>query len=175
MAKAKKIVKATSLAKLVQSATENLSSAQKDGEAAASSLSKDRKKLLAEGKRIAKKRATLSKKKKAAATRLKKTPNAENRKALAGINKELATVKKAGEKARAVSSANGEELKSVKASLKQASAYLSAVEKADKVLNKPKKANIITNQNSTEISDQRFADLTQIIDGVYEIAKKGKV
>ena len=139
MAKAKRIVKASSLANVIQTATENLSTAVKDGEAAANALSKDRKKLVAESKRCSKKRATLTKKKKTAASRLKNTPNAENRKALSSVTKELAVVKKAGDKARAASSANNEELQAVKASLKQASVYMQVIAKADKVLSKPKK------------------------------------
>ena len=139
MAQAKKIATASSVAKKIQIATENLLLAKKDGEAAASALEKSRKKLLAENKRLSKKRAVLSKKKKAAANRLKKTPNAENRKAANSINKELTAITKAGVKARAVSSANAVELKSVKTSLKQASAYTAVIAKADKLLNKPKK------------------------------------
>jgi hypothetical protein len=139
MAKAKKPASASSIAKKIQVATENLLTAKNDSEAAASSLEKDRKKLLAENKRIAKKRAVLSRKKKAAANRLKKTPNAENRKAVNSISKELTTVSKAGVKARAAKSANAEELKSVKTSLKQASTYIAVIAKADKQLNKPKK------------------------------------
>ena len=139
MAKAKKPATASSIAKKIQVATENLLTAKNDGEAAASSLEKDRKKLLAENKRIAKKRAVLSRKKKTAANRLKKTPNAENRKAVNSISKELTTVGKAGVKARAAKSANAEELKSVKTSLKQASTYIALIAKADKQLNKPKK------------------------------------
>lgn len=139
MAKTKRPASASSIAKKIQIATENLSIAKNDGEAAANSLEKDRKKLLTENKRVTKKRAVLSRKKKAAANRLKKTPNAENRKAVNAISKELTTVNKAGAKARAAKSANAEELKSVKTSLKQASAYLSMIAKADKQLNKPKK------------------------------------
>ena len=139
MAKAKKPASASSIAKKIQVATENLLTAKNDGEVAASSLEKDRKKLLAENKRIAKKRAVLSRKKKAAANRLKKTPNAENRKAVNSISKELTTVSKAGVKARATKSANAEELKSVKTSLKQVSTYIAVIAKADKQLNKPKK------------------------------------
>jgi len=139
MAKTKKLASASSLAKKIQNATENLLTAKNDGEAAASSLEKDRKKLLTENKRLTKKRAVLSRKKKVAANRLKKTPNAENRKVANSINKELTVVTKAGIKARAARSANAEELNSVKASLKQASAYIAVIAKADKQLNKPKK------------------------------------
>jgi len=139
MAKTQTIATASSLANKIQVATENLLLAKKDGEVAASSLEKDRKKLLAENKRLAKKRALLGRKKKATANRLKKTPNAENRKEANLINKELAAIKKASDKARAVSTVNADKLKGVKTSLKQASAYVSVIEKADKVLNKPKK------------------------------------
>ncbi|MFO7603930.1 MAG: hypothetical protein R6X06_08965 [Gammaproteobacteria bacterium] len=139
MANAKKIVKASSLANTIKNATENLAAAASDGEAAASQLGSERKKLVAESKRFAKKRATLTKRKQTAASRLKKTPNADNRKALTAVSKELASVKKAGDKARAAAAANNEELKAVKTSLRQATAYLNVIEKADKVLNKPKK------------------------------------
>ena len=139
MAKAKKLIKGSSLANMISSATENLSSTVAKGEVAAASLSVQRKKLLAETKRFSKKRATLSKQKKAAAKRLKKEPSAAFRKALGSINKTLVVVKKAGDKARMASSAVSEELNSVKASLKQSSVYMAAIEKADKVLNKPKK------------------------------------
>ena len=139
MAKLKKIVKATSLAAKVQTATENLTTAQTDGEAALSTLESDRKKLLAENKRLIKKRGILARKKKAASARLKKTPNAETRKEVAAISKELITTNKVADKARDAKSANAEELKAVKAALKQASTYLSLIEKADKKLNKPRK------------------------------------
>lgn len=138
-AKGKKVATSASIAKKIQVATENLMLAKQDGEASASLLEKDRKKFLAENKRLAKKRAALTKKKKIAANRLKKTPNAENRKAANAINKDLAAIKKAGDKARATSSVNAEELKSVKSALKQASTYLNLMQRADKVLNKPKK------------------------------------
>ena len=139
MAKAKKLVTASALANLVRSATESLASAANDGRNAGDALSKDRKKLVADSKRLTKKRVVLTKKKTAASKRLKNTPNAENRKAVSSVTKELATVKKDGEKARAAAAANAEELKAVKASLKQAAAYVSVIEKADKILNKPKK------------------------------------
>ena len=139
MAKAKKLVTASALANLVRSATESLASAANDGMIAGDALSKDRKKLVADSRRLAKKRAVLTKKKTAASKRLKNTPNAENRKAVSSVTKELVTVKKDGEKARAAAATNTEELKAVKASLKQAAAYVSVIEKADKILNKPKK------------------------------------
>ncbi|WP_455209111.1 hypothetical protein [Kaarinaea lacus] len=139
MANAKRLATSSSIAKKIQIATENLILAKQDGEVSASSLEKDRKKFLADNKRLSKKRAVLTKKKKIAANRLKKDPNTENRKVASSIVKELAVVKKAGDKARAISSVNAEELKSVKASLKQASAYLAGIEKADKQLNKPQK------------------------------------
>ena len=139
MAKAKRLASGSSLANKIQTATESLLLVKNDGEAAASSLEKDRKKLLAENKRLNKKRAVLTNKKRIAANRLKKTPNAENRKAASAISKDLAAIKKAGDKARAASSANSAELKLVKNSLKQASAYLAGMDKVDKLLNKPKK------------------------------------
>lgn len=139
MAKTKKLVTSASIAKNNIIAIENLINAKKDGEASVSSLEKDRKKLLAERKRQVKKTAILTKKKKLASARLKKTPNAINRKMLNVVSKELETVRKLSAKTRSVSLANAEELKAVKNSLKQATAYLAAITKVDKVLNKPKK------------------------------------
>ena len=139
MAKTNKIVKGSSLASKIRIATENLLLAKAEGETAESSLEKDRKKLLAENKRLTKKRGVLTRKKQIAANRLKKTPNAENRKAASSIIKELTVIKKAADKARAAKNASTEELNSVKTALKQASAYISMMEKADKVLNKPRK------------------------------------
>ena len=101
MAKIKKIVKGTSIASKIQAATENLLSAKADGEAALSLLGGDRKKLLAENKRLIKKRGILTRKKQAAA--------------------------------------NAEEYNAVKTALKQASTYVAVIEKADKLLNKPRK------------------------------------
>ena len=60
MAKAKKLATSASVAKKIEIATENLLLAKNDGEASASALEKDRKKLAAENKRLTKKRMTLS-------------------------------------------------------------------------------------------------------------------
>ena len=139
MATAKKLATSASIAKNIEIATENLFAAKNNGDASVKTLDKERKKLLAENKRISKKTAVLSKKKKAAATRLKKCPSAANRKAVNVITKELAALKKIGVSTRAASSANSEELKAIKASVKQAAAYLTVIVKADKLLNKPKK------------------------------------
>lgn len=139
MAKVKRLVTSASVAKRIENATENLSLAKNGGVVSAVALEKDRKRLLAETKRLAKKSTVLSKKKRLAAARLKKAPDAINRKALNAIVKEQAVVKKALEKARAKRAANAVELKALKTSLKQASAYLAAIAKVDKLLNKPKK------------------------------------
>lgn len=139
MAKAKKVIKSSALSSKVTSMLEALAAAQKEGELAVASLTKDRKKLTAESKRLSKKKSVLSKRKAAAAKRLKKTPGADNRKALSAVTKELTQITAASAKARAESAANLEELNLVKASLKQATAYSASIAKADKVLNKPKK------------------------------------
>lgn len=139
MAKAKKIVKASALENKIQAAAESLLVVKNDAETAADVLGKDRKNLLSDNKKLAKKRAVLSKKKKAADARFKKAPDAANKKAAAAISKELATVKKVSDKSKTVASANAEELKAIKVSLKQASVYVAALAKAEKLLNKPKK------------------------------------
>ena len=142
MAKAKKLATSASIAKKCTAATENLMNAKMDSEASVSSLEIERKKLLVEKTRQAKKTAVLTKKKKLASARLKKTPDAVNRKAVAVISQELAAVKKLAEKTRAAALANAAELTAIKASLRQASAYLTAMAKIDRLLNKPKKKRV---------------------------------
>ena len=100
---------------------------------------KQAKSYLAEAKRLGKKRTTLLKRKKSAAARLKKTTNADNRKAHKAIEKELTAVKKAIAKLTPVKSAHAIELASLKTTQKRINAYTGVLDKADKLLNKPKK------------------------------------
>jgi len=137
--KAKKLVKSSSIVSSIQGAIISLASAKIDAKNSVDSLTIDRKKLLAENKRLTKKRTVLSKKKTMASKRLKKAPGSDTRKTLSVVSKELESVRKAGEKAKAVYAANNQELNLLKSSFKQASSYMASIEKADKVLNKPKK------------------------------------
>ena len=143
MAKAAKqsVVKSSSVATAITSGIENLTSAMGNAEKAVATRSKDAKKLAADSKKLGKKRAVLMKRKKIAATKLKKDPGADARKALKSVETDLATVKKEIEKITPMKTANSEELTGLKVGLKRAAAYIKGIDAADRVLNKkPKKA-----------------------------------
>jgi chemotaxis response regulator CheB len=136
----KKIIKNVAVEKTISTALSSLTSIKDDCAAAVVSRSNDAKKWLAESKKLTKKRATLMKRKKAAATRLKKNPNADNRKAVKAVEKELATIVKMIDKSKPQKQANADELAGLKANLKAVSAYLISIEKSRKALEKPKKS-----------------------------------
>jgi len=137
--KSKKVVKSASLVKTIDNALAALDAANVNGAAAVAELSKTAKKLTAEGKRLSKKRATLSKRKRTATAKLKKTGDAAVKKLINTTEKELNAVKKLAAKSSAAKSANAEELRGLKAQAKRSKAYMTVLAKADKVLNKPKK------------------------------------
>ncbi len=133
------VMKSAVLEKLVSGAMNNLESACNDGANAIAARSNEAKKLLAESKRVSKKRAVLTKRKKTASIKLKKAPGVDTRKALRDVEKELATVKKMADKLRPSKASLAEELKGLKENQKRAAAYLKVIEKADNILNKPRK------------------------------------
>jgi len=135
----KTVVKSASLEKVIETSLAALNAANGSGEKAVAALTKNAKTLSAEGKRLSKKRATLTKRKKATSAKLKKTNDAATRKLLKATTAELNSVKKVAAKSSASRSANSAELKGLKAQAKRARAYISVLEKADKVLNKPAK------------------------------------
>ncbi len=139
MPKAKRIVKNDVVEKSINNAMNALSSAGLDCAKSIAVSTKLAKSYLSAAKRLSKKRAALAKRKKTATARLKKTANADNRKALKTVEKELTNVKKEISKLTPMKSANASELASLKASQKRIAAYSSSLEKADKILNKPKK------------------------------------
>jgi len=135
----KSTVKSSALEKTISTSIDSLSSAFSVSASAVETLSKDAKKLTLESKRLAKKRMMLMKRKKTAATKLKKTPDAANRKALKDVEKELAVVTKMIDKVKPQKTESAEELTALKACFRRVSAYMKSIEGADKVLNKPKK------------------------------------
>ncbi len=141
MPKSKKatVMKSAVLEKLVSGSMNNLQVASDGGAKAIASRSAEAKKLLAESKRISKKRAILIRRKKTTSMKLKKVADAATRKILRDVEKELAAIKKVGEKVRASKTSLAEELKGLKENQKRAATYLNVIEKADKILNKPKK------------------------------------
>ena len=138
-AKIKPIVKSAAIDKAIVSAVETLNAACNASAPAVDVRAKEAKKLTAEGKRLAKKKAVLSKRKTAVSAKVKKDPSAANRKLLKVTVTELAAVTKASAKSRAAKSANAEELNGLKAGLKKAVTYAKLIEKARKVLDKPRK------------------------------------
>jgi len=141
MPKSKKatVMKSAALEKLVSGSMNNLQVACDDGAKAVATRSSEAKKLLAESKRISKKRAILIRRKKTTALKLKKVADAATRKALREVEKELTAIKKMTDKVRIGKSALAEELKGLKENQRRAATYLKVIEKADKILNKPKK------------------------------------
>ncbi|NOZ54883.1 MAG: hypothetical protein GXP08_17405 [Gammaproteobacteria bacterium] len=125
--------------KTISSSLDSLFSAFSNSADAVETLSKDAKKLALESKRLTKKRSALMKRKKIAAGKLKKSPDAANRKALKDVEKEIAGVTKLLDKVKPQKAASTEELMALKACFKKASAYMKSIEGADKTLNKPKK------------------------------------
>ncbi len=141
MPKSKKatVMKSAALEKLVSGSMNNLQVACDDGAKAVATRSSEAKKLLAESKRISKKRAILIRRRKTTALKLKKVADAATRKALRDVEKELTAIKKMAEKVRINKTSLAEELKALKENQKRAATYLNVIEKADKILNKPKK------------------------------------
>ncbi len=139
MAKAKPVVKAAALDKKITASTDSLTKACGDAVIAVTAKTAENKKLTAEIKRHAKKKAVLTKRRKATAAKLKKIANAENKKSVAAVTKEMKSVQSALDKARASKSAVSTELAALKASSKRLTAYTKAISAIDKVLNKPVK------------------------------------
>ena len=141
MAKARKqtMIKSAAIDRTIATAIDSLTSTCEAGARAIATRTKDAKKLIAEGKRLAKKKAVLSKRRQAAAAKLRKAPNAETRKLLNATVKELAAVTKASAKSRAEKSANAEELAGLKAGFKKVDTYIKVIGKAEKALNRTTK------------------------------------
>lgn len=141
MAKARKksIAKSAALEKGLATAMEKLIAAHAAGDKAVSSRSKDGKKFSTAVKRLSKRKASLAKRKKAASARSKKNPTRENKAALRTVTKDLASTVRDLSKARAVKKNNATELAALKATHRRTDAYMKAVTKANKVLDKPKK------------------------------------
>lgn len=139
MAKTKPVMKAAALDKTITSATESLTMACSNAEVAVTTKTAEEKKLNVQLKQHTKKKATLTKRNKIAAARLKKDPTAINKKAVATVSKELKAIKAALEKIRANKTAVSTELSALKAAAKRLTAYTKGINAADKVLNKPAK------------------------------------
>jgi chromosome segregation ATPase len=139
MAKTKPVMKAAALDKTITSATESLTRACSNADAAVTAKTAEEKKLNLQIKQHTKKKTTLTKRNKTAAARLKKDPSAVNKKAAATVAKELKAVKSALDKIRATKATVSTELTALKTAAKRLTAYTKGINAADKVLNKPVK------------------------------------
>lgn len=137
--KTNKVVSCASSEKSVNAALESLTDMLAASAKAVIAVGKENKTLAAAAKRLSKKRAALTKKKKNASARVKKEANADNKKALKAIVKELTSVKNEASKIATKKTAVLAELNGLKTVSKRAAAYTKAIDSADKVLNKPKK------------------------------------
>lgn len=138
-AKIKPVVKSAAVEKTVEAALTSLTAVSESCVTAIALRSKDAKSNTAESKHLAKKRAILMKRKKGAASKVKKDPSAANKKAVKDIEKELATVVKLSAKLKPAKVSNAAELVALKTNQKKLAAYVKGIEQADKALNKPKK------------------------------------
>jgi len=140
LAKSRKtIAKSASVEKNLATAAEKLSQASSDSEKAVAVRSRMGKQLASELRRLNKRRGVLLRRKQKAAQKAKAEPSRENVQAARAAEKDLVATRKALAKARAARAVNAPELAALKAAQRQAKAYQQAIEKADKVLNKPKK------------------------------------
>lgn len=139
MAKSKRtIAKSAAVTKNIEAALASLGTACVAGDSAVARRSKDGKSLAAATKRLSKKRAVLTKRKRLSAKRAKASPSGETRKALRAVIKELATTKTKLGKARVVQGVNAVELAALKLAQRRASAYAKAIAVAEKSLAKRK-------------------------------------
>ncbi len=137
--KAQKVVTSTVSLKAVDNAITVLVDAAASTKNAITIIAKEKKKLVAETKRLAKKQAVLMKKKKAAKAKLKMDASAANTKAVKAIEKEMLAIKKMVAKIVPSKSGMLEELKALKDVSRRAAAYAKAVNGANKALSSPKK------------------------------------
>lgn len=135
MAKSKRaIAKSAAVTKNIEAALASLEAACVAGDHAVARRGQDGKSLSAATKRLSRKSAILTKRKRLLAKRAKAAPSGETRKALRAVIKELATTKTQLIKARAAKGANAVELAALKVAQRRASAYAKAIAQADRSL-----------------------------------------
>lgn len=137
--KTRTIAKSAAVTRTIEAALESLGTARVAGDSAVAKRSKDHKSFAATTKRLSKKRATLTKRKRVTAKRAKAAPSGETRKALRTVVKELAATNKQLVKARALQGVNAVELAALKAAQRRATAYGKAIAQAEKSLDTPSK------------------------------------
>ncbi len=135
MAKAKQsVAKSEFVQRNLEAGLERLAIASAAGERAVEIRGRDGKKLAVAVKRLAKRRASLIRRKKLAATRVRKSPSGETRKALRTAVRELAGTNKELGKARASKAANAVEFAALRLAQRRASGYARAIAQVDRAL-----------------------------------------
>jgi uncharacterized protein YcfJ len=137
--KKRAIAKSEAVTKNIEAALTALGAACVAGDRAVAVRSKDGKGLAATTKRLSRKRAALTKRKRLAAKRAKAAPSGETAKALRVVIRELAATKSLLVKASAAKSANAVELAALKVAQRRAGAYAKAIVGAEAVLSRPAK------------------------------------
>lgn len=137
MAKSKRaIAKSAAVTKSIETALASLGTACVAGDSAVATRSKDGKSLATATKRLSRKSAILTKRKRLSAKRAKASPSGETRKALRSVIKELKTTKVQLGKARTAKGINAVELAALKIAQRRATAYAKAIAQVDRSLEK---------------------------------------
>ena len=135
----KTLIRSTQFVNTIDISVEHLNEALNKGEFAVAKRSKDSLQQLALIRRLKKKKQTLLNRKSRATTKQKKAPSAEIAKQILASRREIESIKKQLTKATTLRQANLAELSVLRANLRRASAYVRAINSAEKQLHKKKK------------------------------------
>lgn len=123
----------------IDTSVERLNEVLNKGQVTAAKRAKNSLQQLALIRRLKKKKQTLHNRKTRASAKQKKAPSAEITKLIRSSAREIASIKKQLTKATALRQANLAELSLLRVNLRRASAYVKAINSAEKRLNKPKR------------------------------------
>lgn len=137
--KAKPVTRNSVIANSIESAVSNLAAALEKADKAVAVRSAESKKLLAESRRLRKRRQTQMNRKKRAIAADKKNSTGETRKAIRAVTSELNATGKAITKATTTRQAVLEELAGLKDSQKMLSGYVKGIYAADRAIERAKK------------------------------------
>ena len=137
--KKKPVTRNSVIANTIESSVSNLEAALGNVDKAVTVRSSESKKLLGETRRLKKRRATQTGKRKRAIAAEKKNSSADTRKAVRSITSELAATKKALVKATGARQTVLEELSGLKVSQKKLRAYVKGIAAADRQMARPKR------------------------------------
>ena len=138
-AKKKPIIRSTQFVNTIDTSVERLNEALNKGKVAVAKRSKDSLQQLALIRRLKKKKQALLNRKTRATAKQKKVPSAEIAKQIRDSRREIKSFKKQLTKATAFRQANLAEVSVLRTNLRRASAYVRAINSAEKQLNKQKK------------------------------------